>query len=276
MCELLSLSRMLVISLITLFYLCGCSATKEDELYIERPVEKLYNNAVDEALKGNFRNAAPLFDEVERQHPYSIWATQAQLMAAYSLYQSNQYNEAINALDRFIQLNPGNPNVDYAYYLKGLSFYEQIVDVGREQQLTKNALQSFTQLIKRFPNSKFTRDARLKTDLARNHLAGKEMNIGRFYLRRGQHLAAINRFRTVVQNYDTTEQVPEALHRLTESYMALGLFEEAKKTGAVLGHNYPGSEWYQYSYSLLKHGTQPTSLVKDKSKGWLGLGFWIF
>ena len=174
----------------------------------------------------------------------------------------------------FIQLNPSHSNVDYAYYLKGLSFYERIVDVGRDQKLTQDALNTFNEVIRRFPRSKYARDARLKIDLARNHLAGKEMEIGRFYLVRGQHLAAINRFRAVLQNYDTTDQVPEALHRLTESYLALGLVEEAEKTAAVLGHNYPGSNWYQDSYALVKTG-EPYRAQGDV-KGLLGLGLWIF
>jgi outer membrane protein assembly factor BamD len=255
----------------------GCGSTSENSKeaeYVDRPVEELYNAAVDAALDGNFRSAAPLFDEVERQHPYSVWATQGQLMAAYALYQSNQYDEALNALDRFIQLNPSHANVDYAYYLKGLAFYEQIVDVGRDQKLTRDALDTFNEVIKRFPRSKFARDARLKIDLAQNHLAGKEMEIGRFYLTRGQYLAAINRFRSVVHYFDTTEQVPEALHRLTEAYLALGLSEEAAKTTAVLGHNYPGSQWYQDSYVLMTTG-QPYRAGKDEN-GLLGLGLWIF
>jgi len=255
----------------------GCDTFKSKEIdpeYVERPVEDLYNQAVDSAAGGNFRAAAPLFDEVERQHPYSVWATQAQLMAAYSLYQSNQYDDAVGALDRFIQLNPSHPNVDYAYYLKGLSFYEQIVDVGRDQKLTRDSLDTFDEVIKRFPRSKYARDVRLKVDLARNHLAGKEMEIGRFYLTRGQHLAAINRFRRVLHDYDTTDQVPEALHRLTAAYLALGLNDEAEKTAAVLGHNYPGSDWYQDSYALLKTG-RPHS-AEAEGDGLLGLGLWIF
>lgn len=274
-----TLARPLVILIASAALLgtASCGFLKEeakDADYVERPVEDLYNTAVDSAAAGNFRDAAPLFDEVERQHPYSVWATQAQLMAAYSLYQSNQYDDAVNALDRFIQLNPSHPNVDYAHYLKGLSFYEQIVDVGRDQKLTRDALDTFDEVIKRFPGSKYARDARLKIDLARNHLAGKEMEIGRFYLIRGQHLAAINRFRRVVHDYDTTDQVPEALHRLTEAYLAIGLTEEAEKTAAVLGHNYPGSVWYQDSYALVKTG-RPFS-DKGDDDGLFGLGLWIF
>lgn len=249
---------------------CGTSSDEDEVAYVERPVEEIYNEAYDEALIGNFRKAAPLFDEVERQHPYSIWATQAQLMAAYSLYQANKYDDAVSALDRFIQLNPSNPNVDYAYYLKGLSFYERIVDVGRDQKMTRDALTSFDEVIRRFPNSKYARDARLKIDLARNHLAGKEMAIGRWYLERGQYLPAINRFRAVVDNYDTTDQVPEALLRLTEAYTALGLIPEAERSAAVLGHNYPGSEWYQDAYVLVTQGRSRETAETDT--GWFGWG----
>ncbi|UUX49083.1 outer membrane protein assembly factor BamD [Nisaea acidiphila] len=253
--------------------LTACSSDEPKLEYVERPVEELYNEAVDTALEGDYKKAAPLFDEVERQHPYSVWATQAQLMAAYSQYQSNKYDEAIGALDRFIQLNPSNANVDYAYYLKGLCYYEQIVDVGRDQKLTRNAMETLQELVQRFPGSKYSRDALLKIDLTRNHLAGKEMEIGRFYLRQGQYLAAINRFKRVVENYDTTDQVPEALHRLTEAYAALGLHEQAERTAAVLGHNYPGSEWYQDSYALMTTGANRGT---GSGEGLLGLGLWVF
>lgn len=253
---------------------CGTSGDEDEVAYVERPVEEIYNEAYDEALTGNFRKAAPLFDEVERQHPYSIWATQAQLMAAYSLYQANKYDDAVSALDRFIQLNPSNPNVDYAYYLKGLSFYERIVDVGRDQKMTRDALTSFDEVIRRFPNSKYARDARLKIDLARNHLAGKEMAIGRWYLERGQYLPAINRFRAVVDDYDITDQVPEALLRLTEAYTALGLIPEAERSAAVLGHNYPGSEWYQDAYVLATEGRSRETAEADT--GWFGWGLGPF
>ena len=252
----------------------GCTASNDKAEYKDEPVEFLYNKAMDSAAAGNYRTAAPLFDEVERQHPYSVWATQAQLMAAYSLYQSNQYDEAVNALERFIQLNPSNKNTDYAYYLKGLSFYERIVDVGRDQKITKMALETFNELRKRYPDSEYARDAKLKIDLTRNHLAGKEMEIGRFYMKRSHYLAAINRFRKVIRNFDTTEQVPEALHRLTESYLAIGLTEEASKTAAVLGHNYPGSAWYQNSFDLIVTGTQTPD--KEQQRGILGLNLWIF
>ena len=158
--------------------------------------------------------------------------------------------------------------------MKGLSFYERIVDVGRDQKITKDALDIFTEVIKRFPKSKYARDARLKIDLARNHLAGKEMEIGRFYLYRGQYIAAINRFRNVIESFDTTAQIPEALHRLTEAYLAIGLEDEAISNAAILGHNYPGSEWYQDSYALIKTGKLHNE--KARGSGMFGLGLWIF
>ncbi|MFX4220586.1 MAG: outer membrane protein assembly factor BamD [Thalassobaculum sp.] len=268
----LTLPRVAAAALIAV--LAACSSDDAVE-YVERPVEELYNNAYNAALAGDFKEAAPLFDEVERQHPYSVWATQAQLMAAYALYQSNEYDDAVGALDRFIQLNPGNPNVDYAYYLKGLCYYERIVDVGRDQKLTRDALSAFEEVVQRFPNSTYARDARLKIDLARNHLAGKEMSIGRWYMRQGQYLAAINRFKRVVDEFDTTEQVPEALMRMTESYVALGLTGEAKRTAAVLGHNYPGSDWYQDAYVLATEGRARTT-AESGDDGWFGWGLGPF
>ncbi len=223
----------------------------EEQPYVERPPEDLYLEASAELDRGAYGKAAGLFDEVERQHPYSSWATRAQLMSAFSFYQVNQYDDAVIALDRFIELHPGNKDIAYAYYLKSLCYYEQIVDVGRDQSATERALEALTEVQKRFPDSDYARDAVLKIDLARDHLAGKEMEVGRFYLDRGHYLAAINRFRNVIDNYQTTTHVPEALHRLTEAYLALGVVDEAQAAAAVLGFNYPGSQWYEYSYDLL-------------------------
>ncbi|GAB4189007.1 MAG: outer membrane protein assembly factor BamD [Thalassobaculales bacterium] len=251
--------------LIAALALAACSSSSKDEAYVERPVEELYNRAMDTALARQFRSAAPMFDEVERQHPYSVWATKAQLMAAYSRYQSNQYDEALQGLDRFIELNPSHPDVAYAHYLRALSWYEQIIDVGRDQEVTQNALRYLEEVTRRFPDTTYARDARLKIDLTRNHLAGKEMEIGRFYQKRGHFAAAINRFQKVIDNFQTTDQVPEALHRLTECYLALGLRDQAAKTAAVLGHNFPGSDWYQDSYALLEGG--PGS-QQGESPGW--------
>ena len=231
--------------------LTACAGSKEDP-YIEQPVGQLYNTALVALEEREYQAAAKAFDEVERQHPYSAWATKAQIMAAYSNYQINQYDDAIVALERFIQLHPSNPETPYAYYLKGLCFYEQIADVGRDQQMTQSALGTLQELVTRYPKSPYARDAKVKIDLTNDHLAGKEMEIGRYYLTRDQHLAAINRFKTVIARYDTTTHVPEALHRLTEAYIKLGLQDEAHKTAAVLGYNFPDSEWYIDSYELVE------------------------
>lgn len=231
--------------------LAGCSSNDEPE-YVERPVEELYNEAVDQAEGKEFADAADTFLEVERQHPYSIWATKAQLMSAFSYYSDGQYDDAILSADRFIQLHPGNRDISYAYYLKALSYYEQITDVGRDQRTTKLALQSLDDVVRRFPDSRYAKDAVLKIDLTRDHLAGKEMEIGRYYHERDNYLAAINRYRTVIENYQTTTHVPEALHRLSEAYSALGIEPEAQSNAAVLGHNFPGSEWYIDSYELVE------------------------
>jgi len=230
--------------------LAACS-TDEPE-YVERPVEELYNEAVDAVEVEEYGQAADLFLEVERQHPYSIWATKAQLMSAYSYYEDGKYDDAILAVDRFIQLHPGNADIAYAYYLKGLSYYEQITDVGRDQRNTELALQSLEEVVRRFPDSRYSRDVRLKIDLTRDHLAGKEMEVGRYYLTRENYLAAINRFKTVIEDFQTTTHVPEALHRLSEAYTALGIEPEAQANAAVLGYNFPGSDWYLDSYELVE------------------------
>ncbi|MFQ6017971.1 MAG: outer membrane protein assembly factor BamD [Kiloniellaceae bacterium] len=230
--------------------LWACGSTSEPE-YVERPVEQLYNAAMDQLLIADYAEAARLFDEVERQHPYSVWASKAQLMAGYAYYQDNKYDDAINALDRFIQLHPGNRDIAYAYYLRAISHYEQISDVGRDQKKTQLALEALEEVVRRFPDSRYARDATLKIDLARDHLAGKHMVVGRFYQKQGEYLAAINRFRVVIKDYQTTTHVPEALHRLVECYLSLGVADEAQATAAVLGHNFPGSPWYADSYVLL-------------------------
>lgn len=231
--------------------LSACSGTDKKPEVESRPVESLYNEAAASLDSGEYDHAAEMFEEVERQHPYSEWATQAELMAAFAYYKRSRYDEAGLALDRFIELHPGNKDIDYALYLKALCSYEQISDVARDQAMTKQALESFETLIRRFPDSKYTRDGILKRDLTLDHLAGKEMEIGRYYLRQGQVNAALNRFRTVVTDYQTTMHVPEALHRLVEAYMTLGLKGEATRVAAVLGYNYPGSPWYEDSYKLL-------------------------
>ena len=215
----------------------ACAGDTEAD-YVERPVGELYNEAVDQLIAGDFENAARNFDEVERQHPYSVWATKAKLMSAFTYYSGNRYDEAILAAQRFVELHPGNRDVSYAYYLIAISYYEQISDVGRDQQITRLALTSLEELVRRFPQTEYARDAKLKLDLTRDHLAGKEMDVGRYYLKRNHYVAAINRFRTVIESFQTTTHVPEALHRLTESYLALGVENEAQTAAAVLGHNF--------------------------------------
>ncbi|MGY9061229.1 MAG: outer membrane protein assembly factor BamD [Rhodospirillales bacterium] len=244
----------------------GCAVGVEKKVYVEEPVEDLYNSAVDLMLEGKFRTSTTKFDEVERQHPYSVWSTKAQLMAAYAYYQANRYDEGIVALDRFIQLHPANKDISYAYYLKALSYYEQISDVSRDQKMTQLALTSLRELTRRYPNSKYSRDAKLKLDLTYDHLAGKEMQVGRYYHTQRQYLAAINRFKVVVEKYQTTTHVPEALHRMTEGYYALGLLGEARKTAAVLGHNYPGSKWYINSYEMIENNKVPISITAKGKK----------
>jgi outer membrane protein assembly factor BamD len=222
----------------------GCSGD-DDAPPPDLPAEELYTEGQNYMADGNFKEAAKSFEEVERQHPYSQWATRGQIMAAYSYYEANEYEEAVSAAERFIELHPGHKDVAYAYY-------EQISDVGRDQEMTQKAQESFDELIRRFPASDYSRDAELKVDLIRDHLAGKEMEIGRYYQRRKSWLASINRFQTVVEKYQTTTHVPEALHRLTESYLALGMTDEAQASAAVLGYNFPGNDWYQRSYALLQ------------------------
>ncbi len=262
-------TKLFVIVILAGAFAAGCAGggKKKEIQYVETPVETLYNRAVDEMNKKRFLQAAVRFDEVERQHPYSIWARRAMLMAAYSYYEANRYDEAILAANRFISLHPGNRDVAYAYYIISVSYYEQISDVGRDQKMTEEALKSLQEVVRRFPTSEYARDARLKIDMTRDHLAGKEMEVGRWYLRRDQHLAAINRFRSVVENYQTTSHVPEALHRLTEAYLAMGVIGEARSTAAVLGHNFPGSRWYEDSYDILvKKELKPIKAARRRNK----------
>jgi outer membrane protein assembly factor BamD len=243
---------MIVPLFISLIFVTACTEEAPEAEYVERPVGEIYEEALNELEQRDYEEAAYLFDEVERQHPYSSWATKAQLMSAYSFYQDDAYDSAIIALDRFIDLHPSSPDAPYAYYLKALCYYEQISDVKRDQKMTELALESLKQLSVRFPKSKYAKDAKLKMDLTRDSLAGKEMEIGRYYLKQAKHLAAINRFKTVVVKFQSTTHVPEALHRLAEAYVALGVQREAQKVAAVLGHNFPGNRWYTDAYALVE------------------------
>lgn len=259
-------ARRLASALLLTLLVAACGT--KDAPYVERPVEELYNRAMDAMAASEWEAAAKGFDEVERQHPYSVWANKAQLMAAYSYYQKNMYTDAISSAERFIQLHPGSKETPYAYYLVAVSYYEQITDVGRDQKITQQALSALEEVVRRYPSSEYARDARLKIDLTRDHLAGKEMTIGRYYLRQNQQIAAINRFKTVIEKYQTTTHVPEALHRLAEAYMALGVLTEAQNVAAVLGYNYPGSEWYVDTYTLVTGQEVPTASSPAEKKSW--------
>ena len=219
--------------------------------YTKIPPEQIYNNGVDALGAQRYVAANTQFDAVEQYYPYSSWAVNAQLMQGYTQYEQNHYTEAIGTLDRFIQLHPAHRDIAYAYYLRALSYYEQIADIQRDQKGTELAMNALQDVVNRFPDSAYARDSRLKIDLARDHLAGKEMEVGRWYEQQHLYGAAIGRFQRVVDDYQTTNHVPEALHRLTEIYLLLGLRDQAKKTAAVLGYNYPGNPWYEDSYNQL-------------------------
>jgi outer membrane protein assembly factor BamD len=237
----------------------GCARNKSsaDTAYIARDVNSLYALAKQRMDRGLYEEAAKLFDEVERQHPYSVWARRAQMMSAFSYYMAQKYPEAISSAQRFLTIHPGNKDAPYAHYLIAMSHYQQIEDVTRDQASTANAANAFGELMRRYPESRYASDARLKLDLINDHLAGKEMEVGRFYQRSGKWLAATLRFRKVVEQYQTTNHTPEALERLVESYLVLGIPQEAQKAAAVLGRNYPGSEWYHRAYKLIaRHSPQ--------------------
>ncbi|KTE44214.1 MULTISPECIES: outer membrane protein assembly factor BamD [unclassified Sphingopyxis] len=248
-------TRLLAAALVITPLLAACgggSGVKKDTRYVARDVSTLYRAAQDRLDRQQYGLAAALFDEVERQHPYSPWARRAQLMSSFSYYMDREYTPAIEAAQRFLAIHPGNKDAPYAYYLIGLSYYEQISDVTRDQKITQQALAALGEVIRRYPDSRYAADARLKVDLVQDHLAGKEMEIGRFYQRSSNWLAASIRFREVTEKFQTTSHTPEALYRLTECYLALGVPAEAKKSAAVLGANYPGSEWYERAYKLMQ------------------------
>lgn len=245
----------------------GGNRARTDTRYVARDVNTLYNAAWQRLQRGQYAIAAALFDEVERQHPYSVWARRAQLMSAFSYYAANDHTKSIDSARRFLSIHPGNRDAPYALYLIGLNYYEQISDVTRDQAITRQALDSLGELVRRYPNTAYAEDARLKIDLVRDHLAGKEMEIGRFYQRRAQWLASVIRFRTVIDEYQTTSHAPEALMRLTESYLALGLPEEARRSAAVLGVNYPSSRWYQRAYSLVQRHAPETAAAPSETGG---------
>jgi outer membrane protein assembly factor BamD len=230
---------------------CARNKAKGDAAYVARDVNTLYALAKSKMDQRDYEQSAKLFDEVERQHPYSVWARRAQMMSAFSYYLARKYPEAISSAQRFLTIHPGNKEAPYAHYLIAMSYYNQMEDVTRDQRISQQAADAFGELVRRYPESRYAADARLKLDLINDHLAGKEMEIGRFYQRSGNWLAAVNRFRTVVDKFQTTSHAPEALHRLVETYLALGIPIEARKAAVVLGANYPGSPWYHRAYRLI-------------------------
>lgn len=240
-----------VVAVLVAGVVAGCASSDDDQGRETRSVERLYNAGMDQLADGDYGDAAESFEEVDRQHPYSPWAERAQVMAGYAYYREGDYTEAVLAFERYSELYPSGDQAAYAYYMRALASYERISDVMRDQDMTRQAHDLFREVVTRFPDSDYARDARAKRDLTRNQLAASEMVVGRFYQARGFHGPAIRRFARVVQDYQTTPQIAEALHRLVESYLALGLDREAQRSAAVLGHNYPGSVWYADSYALL-------------------------
>lgn len=237
----------------------GCSLFNRggDEEYAiieEEPADRLYNEGLALLNDRSFRAAAEKFDEVDRVHPYSEWARRSLLMSAYAHFEGGRYSEAIRSARRYITLHPGSSDAAYAQYLIGESHYRQIPQVSRDQDHSEKAAVAFRELIEKYPDSEYAVAAREKLNVSRDQVAGKEMEVGRYYLGQRRYLAAINRFRNVVTDHQETRHVEEALHRLTESYYALGLVSEAQTAAAVLGHNFPDSAWYQDSYTLLQRG----------------------
>ncbi len=259
-----ALSGLLALVLMLPLFLTGCGDDKEADAnnVAAAPVEDMYNNGLDALNAKRFQTAEDQFAAVQQNYPYSSWAVNAQLMQGYTQYLRNHYTDAIGTLDRFSQLHPAHHDIAYAYYLRSLSYYEQITDIQRDQHGTEQALNALRDVVNRFPESPYARDAKLKIDLCVDHLAGKEMEVGRWYEHQHLYEAAIGRFQKVVDDYQTTNHVAEALHRLTEIYLILGLKDQARKTAAVLGHNYPGSPWYSDSYADLV-GDRPLGAADD-------------
>lgn len=251
--------------LIAVAALAACS--REQEVPVEsRSAQDLYVSAERQLDAGSPGTAAGLFDEVERLYPYSDWAKRAMIMSAFAYYDARQYEQARASAKRYLDFYPADSDAAYAQYLIALSYYDQIADVSRDQSTTVDALQALREVVERYPDSDYAKSAQLKFDLALDHLAGKEMEIGRYYLKKKHYTAAINRFRVVVQEFQTTSHTAEALHRLVEAYLSLGLTDEAQTAGAILGHNHRGSPYYERSYALL---TNAGLTAEPRGDSWL-------
>jgi outer membrane protein assembly factor BamD len=253
----------------------GCSSfsffKKDNEVLPDQPADKLYNEGLfllNE--KSDAKGAAKKFDEVDRMQPYSEWARKSLVMSAYAYYRAGDYDDAISAAQRYVTLHPGSPDAAYAQYLIASSNYDQIPDITRDQSRTEKAIAALDEVVRKYPNTEYANAAKQKMEMARDQLAGKEMMIGRFYLKKKDYIGAINRFKIVVTRYQTTRHVEEALERLTESYMALGIVGEAQTAAAVLGHNFPDSPWYKDAYTLLKTGGHEPS---ENKGSWISKAF---
>jgi len=249
-----------LIGLATTLSGCGTGALwdkffAKDDTFAEEPADKLYNEGLflmNE--KKDSKAASKKFEEVDRQHPYSEWARKSLLMSAYAFYNAGDYDSCIGAATRYVTLHPGSPDAAYAQYLIAASHYDQIPDITRDQARTEKAISALEEVVRKYPTSEYAVSAKAKLEGARDQLAGREMNVGRYYMKRKDYTAAINRFKTVVTQYQTTRHVEEALARLTEAYMAIGIVGEAQTAAAVLGHNFPDSPWYKDAYNLVKSG----------------------
>jgi len=242
--------RVAVLGMAVALTACAEREVARDDLEAMSP-EAIFRIGEEELAQGRSEKAAVTFSEIERLYPYSQWSKRATMMAAFSYHNAGEYEQSRGAAQRYLDFYPADEDAAYAQFLVSLSYYDQIVDVGRDQGNTFEALQALRATIERYPDSEYAQSARLKFDLTLDHLAGQEMEIGRYYLKRGHYTAAINRFRAVVEDYQTTSHTAEALHRLVESYLSLGLADEARTAGAILGHNYRGTQWYTDSYALL-------------------------
>jgi outer membrane protein assembly factor BamD len=252
--------------------LAGCAGNKNkdkpDLAYIDRPVDQLYAAGAIQLDGHHWNEGVQYFKEVERQHPYSEWSRRAIMMQAYAHYESNNYDEAVADANRYIDLYPGTAVAAYAYYIKAECYFEEILDVGRDQASAQQALAGMREVVRRFPRTEYAEDARIKIDMINDQLAGREMTVGRWYLRQGDTVAAIGRFKTVVDKYQTTSDTPEALYRLVEAYLTLGVVDEAKRNAAVLGYNFPGETWYADAYRLMESkGLRPDIVPTHEGHG---------
>jgi outer membrane protein assembly factor BamD len=248
-------------------------ASKDDDNYVEEPADKLYNDALFLLNdKKDFKSAAKKFEEVDRQHPYSDWARKSLIMSAFAYYEGGDYDESITAAKRYVTLHPGSQDAAYAQFLIGSSYFDRIPDISRDQDRTEKAVAELQEVVRKFPNTEYAIAAKKKIEIARDQLAGKEVDVGRWYMQKKDYTGAINRFKVVVTRYQTTRHVEEALMRLTEAYMTLGIVDEAQTSAAVLGHNFPDSPWYQDAYNLVKaRGLEPT----ENKKSWISRAFKI-